>query len=252
MFLERLKELREEKGYSQKYVAESIKVAQSTYTLYEGGKREPGFETLCELSRFFNVSTDYLLGLDDIRNKESLNSLNSEYRDFSNVIVSFKEAEEFIKQLTNTLLGLRELVEDEGRDVSDPFFHIINNISLSVRLLGILKAEIEKKDILSAHFDFFHNMEYLRKSTIFFVKSLWGYFFHEAKLISSVEANTVELMIIDTITSMGVNNFDLDKSIEDLKNTPLFHKMFLKGSNDSAEEKNNAQCPRCGYDTPKG
>lgn len=251
MFLERLKELREENGYSQKYVAESIKVAQSTYTLYEGGKREPGFETLCELSKIFNVSTDYLLGLDDVKNKESLNSLNEKYKEFCNVITSFKEAEEFVEQLTNILLWLKQ-IKDDGGTVSDPFFKVANNINLCVRLIGILEAKIEKEGVLPAHIDFAQTAEYLRKSTLLFVNSLWAFFFHEARLISFIDANPVEGIIIDAITSMGVNNCDIEKASEDIQNTPFFRQLIAERGGKDAEEENDAQCPGSGDNTPEG
>lgn len=66
-FGERLTELRNERKLSQKYVSDSIEVAQPTYALYEADKREPGFETLKKIALFFDVTTDYLLGLDDVR-----------------------------------------------------------------------------------------------------------------------------------------------------------------------------------------
>ena len=61
MIGERLRELRTAKGMSQKEVAKSVNVAQSTYNLYEGDKREPAFETLCALADLFGTTCDYLL-----------------------------------------------------------------------------------------------------------------------------------------------------------------------------------------------
>lgn len=61
MIGERLRELRTAKGMTQKEVAKFVNVAQSTYTLYEGDKREPPFETLCALADLFGTTCDYLL-----------------------------------------------------------------------------------------------------------------------------------------------------------------------------------------------
>lgn len=66
-FGERLIELRKEKGFTQKYVANSISVAQPTYALYETGERKPSVSILIRMAYYFGVTTDYLLGLDDIR-----------------------------------------------------------------------------------------------------------------------------------------------------------------------------------------
>lgn len=63
---ERLKKLREEKGATQKEVADAIGVTISAYSNYEQGIREPSNQILINLCRYFNVSADYLLGLTDL------------------------------------------------------------------------------------------------------------------------------------------------------------------------------------------
>lgn len=62
---ERLKLLRKELGISQKVVAKAIGVTLSAYSNYEQGLREPSNEILIKLCKFFKVSSDYLLGLED-------------------------------------------------------------------------------------------------------------------------------------------------------------------------------------------
>lgn len=61
----RIKELRKNRGLTAKQFAEEIKVAESTVSLYENGKREPDYETLKRIADFFNVSVDYILGRTD-------------------------------------------------------------------------------------------------------------------------------------------------------------------------------------------
>src|SRR5690554_1382686 len=65
---DRIRELRNENGYSQKELAEKINVAQNTVSNWENGTREPDNSTLVELSGIFNCSVDYLLGKTNIRN----------------------------------------------------------------------------------------------------------------------------------------------------------------------------------------
>lgn len=60
-----IKELREEKGLSQKQLAEELNISQSAIAKWELDKTEPTAGTLRLLSEFFNVSADYLLGLED-------------------------------------------------------------------------------------------------------------------------------------------------------------------------------------------
>ena len=49
----------------QKDVADAIGVTVSAYSNYEQGIREPSYSVLILLCKFFNVSSDYLLGIDD-------------------------------------------------------------------------------------------------------------------------------------------------------------------------------------------
>ncbi|CYV12214.1 helix-turn-helix domain-containing protein [Streptococcus suis] len=79
MFAERLKQLRKEAGYTnQTQIAEILKTSQQSYSQWESGKRRPSKTTLEKLSKFFNVSVDYLLGNSEIRNPEKAIELDFE------------------------------------------------------------------------------------------------------------------------------------------------------------------------------
>ena len=60
--MNRLKELREKNGITQKAFANSCNIATSTYNQYETGKRQPDLETLKKLAEKLQVTVDYLLG----------------------------------------------------------------------------------------------------------------------------------------------------------------------------------------------
>lgn len=60
---ERLIALKNKKGVLQKHIARETKIPLRTYQRYENGTREPSVMALISLSRFFGVSTDYLLGV---------------------------------------------------------------------------------------------------------------------------------------------------------------------------------------------
>lgn len=62
IFSERLKQLRFEKGLTQKEVADLVHVNRVTYTNWERGKREPNFENLVKLADLLDVSLDWLFG----------------------------------------------------------------------------------------------------------------------------------------------------------------------------------------------
>jgi len=62
---EKLKKLRFEKNITQKQIAEYLKIATNSYQSFEYGKLRPSLDTLTKLAEYFEVSTDYLLGLVD-------------------------------------------------------------------------------------------------------------------------------------------------------------------------------------------
>lgn len=61
----RIKELREENGLTQQAVADYLNVKQNTYSQYENGKRQLSVDVLIKLAKFYKVSTDYILELED-------------------------------------------------------------------------------------------------------------------------------------------------------------------------------------------
>lgn len=77
MFPERLKDLRKEAGLTQKEVAKRLQMSQPQYARTENGGRKPNGETLEKFADFFNVSTDYLLGKTDIKERNENNSIES-------------------------------------------------------------------------------------------------------------------------------------------------------------------------------
>lgn len=61
-FAERLKELRTEKNMSQAALAKIIGVSQKAIDYWERGINEPKASYIVALSKFFEVSCDFLLG----------------------------------------------------------------------------------------------------------------------------------------------------------------------------------------------
>lgn len=61
-FNERLRLLRQERGFSQQELADRIGLSKSSINMYERGEREPGIDTLKRIAAFFNVDIDFLLG----------------------------------------------------------------------------------------------------------------------------------------------------------------------------------------------
>ncbi|MBP3579902.1 MAG: helix-turn-helix transcriptional regulator [Clostridia bacterium] len=63
----RIRELREDKDLLQKDLADYLHCTQVAYSRYELGTRDIPTEVLIALAKFHNTSTDYILGLTDVK-----------------------------------------------------------------------------------------------------------------------------------------------------------------------------------------
>ena len=65
IFAKRIAELRKDKGLSQSQLSKKIGKSQAAIAFWEAGERIPGALALITISKYFKVSADYLLGLED-------------------------------------------------------------------------------------------------------------------------------------------------------------------------------------------
>lgn len=64
-FTKRMRDLREDRDLKQADVAEFLNITRQQYQLYESGKRQLPIDLLMKLCKFYNVSSDYILGFKD-------------------------------------------------------------------------------------------------------------------------------------------------------------------------------------------
>lgn len=74
-YYENLRTIREDRGYTQKQIAEVLETTRQYYSDYENGKREIPIRVYIKLSKFYGVSIDYLAGLEE-RKETKRNGLN--------------------------------------------------------------------------------------------------------------------------------------------------------------------------------
>ncbi|MCX4321099.1 MAG: helix-turn-helix transcriptional regulator [Lachnospiraceae bacterium] len=60
----RIKDLREQYGFTQEYVGNKLEISQQAYSNYEMNKRALPARHALELAKLYHVSTDYILGLE--------------------------------------------------------------------------------------------------------------------------------------------------------------------------------------------
>ncbi|MFS9115861.1 helix-turn-helix domain-containing protein [Streptococcus infantis] len=122
IFSERLKQLRLEKGLTQKEVADLVNVNRVTYTNWEKGNREPSFEKLFLLAESLGTNIDYLLGNSDNPKKsttqdEDINFSARYIKDFLYVIYgSQRTMEEFSVSSEEELL---EKIKLKMKEIDD-------------------------------------------------------------------------------------------------------------------------------------
>ncbi len=61
----RIRDLREDHNLTQAAVAKYLHIKQNTYSQYENEQRQLPLSCLVALAKFYNTSTDYILGLTD-------------------------------------------------------------------------------------------------------------------------------------------------------------------------------------------
>ncbi len=100
-FSETIKSLRIEEGLTQKALAQKLNIGQSTIVGYEKGEREPVPKSLISYSKFFNVSVDYLLGLEDdlgIKKYSSEHNRAALSEDESELLKNFRKLGPFARE----------------------------------------------------------------------------------------------------------------------------------------------------------
>ena len=60
-----LRSARQKKKITQQVAADFLDIQQCTISKYENGKLEPDVETLCKMALFYEVSTDWLFGIEN-------------------------------------------------------------------------------------------------------------------------------------------------------------------------------------------
>jgi transcriptional regulator with XRE-family HTH domain len=91
-FSEKLKRIRIEKNVTQDMLSKALGLNRSTISSYESDRNQPDLDTLVKIAKYFNVSTDYLLDISDIK---------VDYNSLYQIVHSDKELSDFLNRLSN-------------------------------------------------------------------------------------------------------------------------------------------------------
>ena len=146
-----LSQLRKEKGYSQKKAAADLGISQALLSHYEKGIRECGLDFVIRCSEYYGVSTDYLLGVSDVRH-----GMNEEY--FSKISGEI-QSEEAMKSLSQ---GMKILVDaaikTDNKRHSFNYLHDCYLLSLYSIALTLAKVGALPKDMFMLDYNVGHEL----------------------------------------------------------------------------------------------
>lgn len=119
VFGARLMELRKNRGITREDLANIFKMSVNTLRNYENGSREPGHQFIIRVAKYFDVTTDYLLGVDDGQEKSPISDSTEigdeeEFNLFARSLVSLgyvREGEDFTEQQLAIILAIIQLLD---------------------------------------------------------------------------------------------------------------------------------------------
>jgi transcriptional regulator with XRE-family HTH domain len=119
IFADRLQDLISDSGKTVKQLAKEIGVPSGSLSKYQNDCAEAGTTRLFKIAKYFNVSTDYLLGLTEVK------SVDADLKVVHKITgLSQKAIEKIVEtMLTNDMKGLNSLLE------SQYYFNLVSAIS---------------------------------------------------------------------------------------------------------------------------
>lgn len=125
----RIKFLRKNENLTQDELAKAIDVSRATLASWETERREPDYETVKKLARYFNVTVDYLLGNSDyplppgraaakkieqaLQDDDELLEFWYELSQREDLQLLFKQARELKPETIKQIVGIIKMIEDK-------------------------------------------------------------------------------------------------------------------------------------------
>lgn len=115
-----LRELRKSRDLSQGDLAKALSVHQTAVSQWETGRTMPDIDTITQVAKYFNVSTDYLLGRDNDTKPSEANSAKKDIDDirfalFGDVAAEITDEDMEDVRLVVELIKRRKQDKKEGR-----------------------------------------------------------------------------------------------------------------------------------------
>lgn len=113
----RIKKLREKRGLIQAILAAELGITQQMLSKYERDTSTIKVDVLKELTKYFNVTTDYLLGLSDVkRDLTGQIKMNETIDEYYDLIEVYKKLDEYDQELVWTMMEAIKKTMRRGRE----------------------------------------------------------------------------------------------------------------------------------------
>lgn len=115
-FAKKLKEIRTEKGYTQRYISEIVNKTITAVCDWERGRTQPSIEDLITISKVFDCSVDYLLGIEDENGLIVQTTTNALSTDEERILQNYRKIQQpHIKQMVESYI--ENVIEIEKQDL---------------------------------------------------------------------------------------------------------------------------------------
>lgn len=196
--MNRLRQLREEKGYSLRQLGLEVDMNASVLGNYERGDRQPRIDVWEKLANFFNVSTPYIMGISNERNemddllKKKINNI-LEKKSFGND--ENNEVAIFIEILLNDITQfINSLLHENDRDFQ---IQTLDAMSDFIKLMSAAIPESENSKIESLTY----NLSFLKD---LYTGSLF-YGYHEDNKYELLDSGEVSQRFLESTISINEN-----------------------------------------------
>lgn len=120
-FSTRMRQLRVESNITTKELADKLKVARTTVSNWENGNRNPDLEMLKRIAKTLDSTTDYLLGMSDVRNPyenrtdKPNNEDNDKPMEEPNTIAAHFDGEDYTEEELKEIENFKRWVADRKK-----------------------------------------------------------------------------------------------------------------------------------------
>ena len=117
----RIKSLREKRGLIQELLATELGITQQMLSKYERDSSIIKVDVLKKLAGYFNVTTDYLLGLSDVtRDLTGQIRINETIDEYYDLIEVYKKLDKYDQEMIWTMIqAVRKIAEKRKREEKD-------------------------------------------------------------------------------------------------------------------------------------